>query len=139
MKSLVEDQTVRDTAGNQLRVRFEFNAPDRMRYTIENGASAVQIGSDDYQQKPDGTWFANQRGVPFAWPQYAYAAVAEQARVSDDGALKLVSFTWNGFDFKVWIDPQTARLTRYSLTDSTRTVEGTYSAFDTATTIAAPK
>ena len=37
LQSVVEDQTVRDTAGNQLRVRFEFNAPDRMRYTIENG------------------------------------------------------------------------------------------------------
>ncbi len=54
LKSLAEDQIVRDTAGNQLLVRFEFNAPDRMRYTIENGPTSVQIGSNDYQQKPDG-------------------------------------------------------------------------------------
>jgi mono/diheme cytochrome c family protein len=139
LKSLVEDQTVRDTSGNQLRVRFEFNAPDRMRYAIENGPTSMEIGSSDYQQKPDGTWYANQRGVPFAWPQYAYATVAEQARVSDDGGLKAVAFTWNGFDFKVWIDPQTGRMTKYSLTDGTRTVEGTYGAFDAAATIAAPK
>jgi copper transport protein len=139
LRSLIEDQTVRDTAGNQLRVRFEFNAPDRLRYTIENGATSVQTGSSDYQQKPDGTWFANQRGVPFVWPQYAYARVAEQARVKDEGTLKVVSFTWNGFDFKVWIDPQTARLSKYSLTDGTRTVDGTYSAFDAAPTIEAPQ
>ena len=138
LKSLVEDQTVRDNAGNQLRVRFEFNAPDRMQYTIENGPTSLEIGSSDYQQKPDGTWFANQRGVPFAWPQFAYATVAEQARVNDDGTLKVVSFTWNGFDFKVWIDPQTARLVKYSLTDGTRTVDGAYRAFDAAATIAAP-
>jgi len=138
LKSMVEDQVVRDAAGHQLRARFEFNAPDRMRYTIENGPTSVQIGSNDYQQRPDGSWFANRRGVPFVWPQFAYAAVAEQARVKDDEALKVVSFTWNGFDFKVWIDPQTARLTRYSLTDGTRMVDGAYSAFDAATTIATP-
>ena len=65
-------------------MRFEFNAPDRMRYTIENGATAVQIGSADYQQKPDGSWIKNQRGVPFVWPQFGYATVAENARVSDE-------------------------------------------------------
>jgi hypothetical protein len=120
-------------------VRFEFNAPDRTRYTIENGATSVQLGSSDYQQKPDGSWFANRRGVPFVWPQFAYAQVAERARVSDDGSLKAVSFTWNGFDFKVWIDPQTARISKYSLTDGTRTIDGAYSTFDAANIIEAPK
>jgi copper transport protein len=138
LKSLIEDQVVRDNAGNQLRVRFEFNAPDRMRYSIENGPTSVQIGSSDYQQKPDGTWFANRRGVPFVWPQFAYATVAEQARVSDIGALKVVDFVWNGFDFKLTIDPATARIVQYSLTDGARTVEGKYSAFDAAPTIEAP-
>ncbi len=138
LTSLVEDQTVRDTAGNQLKVRFEFNAPDRMRYAIENGPSAVQIGLDDYQQKPDGTWLKNQRGLPFAWPQYAYATVAGNAQAAADGDLKVVSFTWNGFDFKLWIDPQSGRITRYTLTDGARTVDGTYSAFDAAAKIDAP-
>ncbi len=139
LQSVVEDQTVRDNAGNQLRVRFEFNAPDRMRYAIENGPTSVQIGSNDYQQKPDGTWFANRRGVPFVWPQYAYARVAEQARISDIGSLKVVDFTWNGFDFKLTIDPKTERIVQYSLTDGTRTVEGKYSAFDAASAIEVPE
>lgn len=138
LQSVVDDQVVRDNAGHQLRVRFEFNAPDRMRYTIESGPTSVQIGSDDYQQKPAGTWFANRRGVPFVWPQYAYARAAEQARVEDEGALKVVSFMWNGFDFKVWIDARTARLTKYTLSDGERTVEGMYSAFNAASAIEAP-
>ena len=138
LKSVVEDQIVRDTAGNQLRVRFEFNAPDRMRYAIEGGPTSVQIGSSDYQQKPDGTWFANRRGIPFAWPQFAYATVAKQARVTDIGVLKAVDFTWNGFDFKLFIDPETGRIVQYSLTDGVRTVEGKYSAFDAAPQIEAP-
>jgi hypothetical protein len=138
LKSLSEDQIVRDTAGKQLRARFEFNAPDRMRYAIENGPTSVQIGSNDYQQKPDGTWFANRRGIPFVWPQYAYATVAEQARVTDIGVLMVVDFTWNGFDFKLTIDPETGRIVQYSLTDGTRTVEGKYSAFDAASMIATP-
>jgi mono/diheme cytochrome c family protein len=138
LQSLEEKQVVRDTAGNLLLARFEFNAPDRMRYTIENGPTSVQIGSNDYQQKPDGSWFANRRGVPFAWPQYAYAAVAEQARVTDIGVLMVVDFTWNGFDFKLTIDPETSRIVQYSLTDGTRTVEGKYSAFDAASVIEAP-
>jgi mono/diheme cytochrome c family protein/uncharacterized membrane protein len=138
LRSLGEKQVVRDTAGNLLLARFEFNAPDRMRYSIDNGPTSVQIGSDDYQQKPDGTWFANRRGVPFAWPQFAYATVAEQARVTDIGVLKVVDFQWNGFAFKLTIDPKTGRIVQYALTDGERTVEGTYSAFDTAATIEAP-
>jgi copper transport protein len=138
LKSVVEDQVVRDRAGNQLRVRFEFNAPDRMRYSIENGPTSVQIGLDDYQQKPDGTWFANRRGVPFGWPQFAYTRVAEQARVTDIGVLKVVEFIWNGFDFKLTIDPQTARIVQYSLTDGERAIEGKYSAFDAASIIEVP-
>jgi copper transport protein len=139
LKSLLEDQIVSDSAGNQLKVRFEFNAPDRMRYAIENGATSIQIRSADYQQKPDGSWIKNQRGIPFAWPQFGYATVAENARVSDSGPLKAVTFTWNGFDFKVSIDPQTNRIVKYTLTDGARTVNGTYSAFDAAATIEAPK
>ena len=139
LKSLVEDQTVRDNAGNQLKAHFEFNAPDRMSYTIENGPTAVEIGVDDYQQGPDGKWIKNQRGVPFQWPQFAYATVAGNAKIAADGALKVVSFTWNGFDFKLWIEPQTGRIEKYTLTDGQRTVEGTYSAFDAAGTIAPPQ
>ena len=47
LKSLVEEQTVRDATGQQLQVRFEFNTPDRLRYTIENGPTSVQIGLAD--------------------------------------------------------------------------------------------
>lgn len=138
LKSVVEDQIVSDSAGNQLKVRFEFNAPDRMRYTIETGPTSVQIGSADYQPKPDGAWIKNQRGVPFVWPQFGYATVAENARVTDSGTLSEVTFTWNGFDFKVSIDPQTSRMVKYTLSDGERTVAGAYSAFDGASVIEAP-
>jgi copper transport protein len=138
LQSLREDQIVSDSASNQLKVRFEFNAPDRMRYAIENGATAVQIGSDDYQQKPDGSWIKNRRGVPFVWPQFGYATVAENARVSDEGSVKVVTFTWNGFDFKVSIDPETSRIVKYILADGARTVNGTYRALDEASAIEAP-
>jgi hypothetical protein len=52
--------------------------------------------------------------------------------------LKVVDFTWNDFDFKLTIDPKTARVVQYSLTDGTRTVEGKYSAFDAAAQIETP-
>ena len=139
LQSLREDQIVSDNAGNQLKVRFEFNAPDRMQYAIENGATAVQIGLADYQQKPDGSWIKNRRGVPFVWPQFGYATVAENARVSDSGPLKEVAFTWDGFTFKVSIEPQTNRVVKYTLTDGARTVAGIYSAFDGASVIEEPK
>jgi copper transport protein len=138
LQSLREDQVVSDTLGNQLKVHFEFNAPDRMRYTIETGPTAVQIGLVDYQQKPDGTWLKNQRGVPFAWPQFGYARVADKARIMDEDQLKVVAFAWNGFDFKVSIDPETDRLVKYTLTDGERTVAGVYSAFDGAARIETP-
>jgi len=139
LKSLHEDQVVSDTVGSQLKVHFDFNAPDRMRYTIEQGPTSVQIGSDDYQQKPDGSWLKNQRGVPFVWPQFGYAQVAGDARVSDADQLKVATFIWNGFTFNLWIDPQTARILKYTLTDGERTVAGAYAGFDATPPIEVPQ
>ena len=52
LQSLAEDQVVSDDAGNELKVRFEYNAPDRMKYQIADGATSIQIGADDYQPAP---------------------------------------------------------------------------------------
>jgi len=53
--------------------------------------------------------------------------------------LKEVALTWNGFAFKVTIDPQSNRMVKYTLTDGARMVAGIYSAFDGASVIEAPR
>ena len=41
LTSLTEDQDIKDDADHELIVRFDYTAPDRLRYTIKNGATAI--------------------------------------------------------------------------------------------------
>ncbi len=135
LTSLSEDQVVTNTLGQQLIVHFDFVAPDRMRYQIANGATSIQIGTDDYQQGPNGTWIKNARGTAFAWPAFTYAKVATDAKIEADGA---VVFQYNAVDFRVVIDTATGRIVRYSLDSADSHVMGAYSAFNAAPKIDAP-
>jgi mono/diheme cytochrome c family protein len=144
LSSLVEDQVVSDNAGSELRVRFEYAAPDRMRYQIANGATSIQIGTDDYQQAPDGArnssaWLKNARGTAFQWPNFFYARVATDAKIErDEAQVTVVAFRYNEVDFRVEIDPMTGRYLRYTLNSAGLRVAGAYSAFDAAPKIEAP-
>ncbi len=106
-----------------------------MKYQIANGATSIQIGTDDYQPAPDGTWLQNARGTAFAWPNFTYAKVATEARLEADGA---VVFRYNDVDFRVEIDAATGRYVRYTLNSAGLRVTGTYSAFDSAPKILTP-
>jgi len=144
LTSLVEDQTVSDDAGHQLTVTFQFNAPDRMKYQITGSTPSIQIGEDDYQQKPDGTWIKNLRGVPFKWPQFFYSQVAQGAKIEKVDQLNgkhvsIVVFQYSGFDFRLWIEPDSGQILQYTLDGQGQHVSSTYSAFDSAPPIEAPK
>lgn len=139
LTSLVEDQIVSDGAGHELRVRFEYHAPDRLRYQIAGGATSIQIGADDYQQGPNGAWIKNARGTAFAWPNFFYARVATDAKiVRDEAQVKVVAFRYNAVDFRVEIDPATGLLGQYTLDGAGTQVTGTYSAFNAAPRIDTP-
>lgn len=135
LTSVVEDQVVSDDAGRELRVRFEYHAPDRMRYQIANGAASIQIGTDDYQPAPNGTWIKNARGTAFVWPNFFYAKVATDAKLAGDG---VVVFRYNDIDFRVEIEAATGRYVRYTLNSAGLHVTGTYSAFNSAPEILTP-
>jgi copper transport protein len=144
LTALVEDQSVSDDAGDRLQVHFDFNAPDRMKYQIANGVTSIEIGVDDYQQKPDGTWIKNQRGAPFKWPQFFYGKVAQDAQIEQTDQLNgrrvpIVLFHYTGFDFRLWIDPDSGRILQYTLAGQGEHVSSTYSAFDSAPPIEAPE
>ena len=142
LTSLVEDQTIRDDQGNQLSVRFEYNAPDRLRYQIANGAASIQIGTRDFQLDPDGNWIENQRAVPFRWPDFTYAQVAGGARIDQNppGALpntRSVAFEYDGFNFRVWIGPA-YRIVQLTMDGPNHHMISKYSAFDAAPKIEPP-
>jgi len=137
LTSLVEDQTLRDDQGNQLAVRFEYNAPDRMRYHIANGPTAIQIGTDDYQLGPDGKWIQNRRALAVQWPDFHYARVGGGARIETEAMeqvphTQVVAFEYGGFDFRVWIDTTTYRITRLTMDGPNHHMVTVYSAFDSA-------
>lgn len=143
LTSMSEDQQVRDDTGQQLIVQFDFNAPDRMQYQVVGGPRSVQIGAADYQPAPDGSWYENARGTAFAWPNFFYARVAQNARLDGTDTIggqpaSKVVFRYNDFDFRVWIDAETHRIVRLTIDGADLHVSSTYHAFDSAPRIEAP-
>jgi len=143
LTSLVEEQALRDDAGNQIDVVFTYAAPDRLRYQVASGATAIQIGPDDYQLAPDDSWIKNRRGVPFAWPNFFYGQVAEGARLDGEESLAgadatIVAFSYGGFDFRFWIDTSSYRILRLSMEGPNHHMLSTYSDFDSAAAIERP-
>jgi hypothetical protein len=143
LTSLVEDQTLRDDAGNQLSVRFEYNAPDRMRYQIANGATSIQIGVDDYQLGPDGEWIKNQRAPPLQWPiqNYAQAAGGAKFDTGEQGQIpgtKIVAFNYEGVDFRAWIDLTSYYLVQLAMDAPNHHMLTVHSSFNSAPEIEPP-
>jgi hypothetical protein len=115
-----------------------------MKYQITGSTPSIQIGEDDYQQKPDGTWIKNLRGVPFKWPQFFYSQVAQGAKIEKYDRVNgkraaIVFFRYNDFDFRLWIEPDSGQILQYTLDGQGQHVSSTYSAFDSAPPIEAPK
>ena len=140
---MVEKQSLQDDAGNRLDVVFTYNAPDRMRYNIVNGATAVQIGPDDYQLAPDGAWIKNKRAIPFEWPRFSYGSIAGEARIEGEerireSATTVVAFRYRGYDFRAWIDRKTERIVKLAKDAPNHHMESVYGEFDSAPTIEPP-
>jgi copper transport protein len=143
LKSLVEKQTLSDDSGNQIAVVFTYAAPDRLRYQIVNGATAIQIGVNDYQLGPDGEWIMNQRALPVNWPNFYYGRVAGGAQLDgaeDIGgaATTIVTFTYGGYDFRAWIDEQSSYILKLTMDGPNHHMQAAYSEFDRAPAIEPP-
>ncbi|HLF28513.1 MAG TPA: copper resistance protein CopC [Anaerolineae bacterium] len=146
LNSLEEKQTLRDDAGNQLSVIFTYAAPDRMRYQIVNGATAIQIGLDDYQLGPDGNWIKNQRAISFKWPEFYYAnygRIAGDARIAGeepvgDRAASVVAFKYSAYDFWLWIDVESNRILKFTMDGANHHMVSSYQNFDSADLIEPP-
>ena len=143
LTSLTEKQTLRDDAGNQLAALFTYAAPDRFRYQIVNGATAIQIGLDDYQLGPDGNWIKNRRAAPFRWPDFTYSRVAGGAQIEGEETVggataTIVAFDYDGFNFRAWIDRKSHRLLKLTMDGPNHHMASVYSEFDDAPPIEAP-
>lgn len=143
LASLVEKQTLRDDAGNQLSIVFTYAAPDRLRYQIVNGVTSIQIGLDDYQLGPDGNWIKNRRALPFEWPNFSNAKLATGAAIEgeqeiEETTAQIVGFQYGGYDFKLWIDTLTHYILRLTMDGPGHHMDSVYSDFDSAPEIEQP-
>ncbi len=141
--SLAERQTLRDDAGNQIAVLFTYAAPNRLRYQIVNGATAIEIGLDNYRLGPDGTWIKNRRVVPYQWPNFMYSQVASSARVEGEEPVggvpaTIVAFRYGNFDFRAWIDPKSDRILKLTMDGAGHRMVSVYREFNAAPPIEPP-
>ena len=146
LKSLVETQTLRDDAGNEEVVVFMYAAPDRKQSQFGNGATLIQIGSEEYRLGSDCQWIKGQRTLVEKWPAFffrSYGKVAGDARISgrertDAQETTVVAFTYIRYDFRLWIDSETYRVIQYTMEGPNHHMVSVYSDFDSAPPIEPP-
>jgi hypothetical protein len=133
-------------SGTTLRSTWHVEAPDRLSYTIANGPSGVVIGNRRWDRAPGSDWIESpQDPLPLPEPPWtsavAHASILGSESVEGRDAW-IVSFldeaalpTW----FTLWIDKQTRRTLKLSMTTSAHFMRQAYTAFDEPVTIVPPR
>lgn len=101
-------------AGPPLVTRYQFRAPDAMRFDIDGGGSSVRLGDARYRRDgPAAAWVAGSSPSPFEWPGNYYrqfwtpsAAVRFLGEETIDGVRsRIVGFVRADVSawFRVWV------------------------------------
>lgn len=134
--------------------RYEYRAPDRLRYTFSNPGTApreaILIGDrrwDRALEGHDAGWVAGQGGAPIVVPSFAYAAKPRNARVighegAGEGGLEVIAFVDGARGLplyhRLWVEPASHRVQRYVMMAVGHYMRGTYADFDRPIEISAP-
>lgn len=147
LHTMRETQTL--TAGGPvLLFHFEYEAPDRVRYTTLLPTGVTQetrlIGRDRFDRELDGRWTKTDLGFPSKVPYSDYAPGSTRVRIvghdaADGQDLVGISFVVNGAVFyTVWAGAQDHLVRRYQMMTMGHYMTGSYSDFDAPLDITAP-
>lgn len=152
LTSYSERQTL--SSGPTYEFRYQYRAPDRMRYTLlsETAAprEAILIGDRRWDRELGGHqegWVASQGGAPIVVPSFAYTAGSHNVRIigyerTGGAELEVVGFVDEGFGvpahYRLWVDAKTHRIERYAMMAFGHFMRGTYADFDAPVQISAP-
>jgi hypothetical protein len=147
LKSVEYVESLRSTPKRGLVTTWRMQAPDRVAYRIDNGASAVVIGTRRWdRQSPGAAWRKSEQEPKLSVPAPAWGDRAVNAHVLgtatvDGRPVWVVSFVnptvpaW----FTAWIDRSSYRTLRLRMTAASHFMFHRYVEFNKPVGIAAPK
>lgn len=133
--------------GPVLLFHFEYEAPDRVRYTTISTAGLPQetrlIGRDRFDRETDGPWVKSDIGFGSKVPSSAFAPRSTRVRLigregTDGAALDVLAFVQNGFYYTVWAGETDHLARRYTMMAKGHYMTGVYSDFDAPLSVVAP-
>ena len=80
LTTLRAKQDLNDGAGNVAISLYEYQMPDRTRFSIQGQGESIAIGSQQYYQDKTGNWFSRTRVEPFVFPNFDFADTAIRTR-----------------------------------------------------------
>jgi hypothetical protein len=128
-----------------IQTRFEIVAPDRLRYRIERGASAVVIGARRWDRSPGGKWTLSPQ-APLRLPQPPWSDDFTNAHLLGSGRVdgrpvwrvSLRDPTTPAW-FQLAIDKRTFRTLELRMTAAAHFMHERYSGFDAPLQIRPPR
>ena len=92
---------------------LDFNAPDRLRYSLAGGSESIIAGDQQWYRRGDSPWQLQSRNDQFRFPDFRYAEGATGLRMEGTHLLEgrphhLVSFysPRDDADYWFWIDAE---------------------------------
>ena len=149
LKSAHVVETIRGSADAAPQVTdYLFEAPNRMRLDVNDGAAKVVIGEQGYRRNPSSTtWTPERWPSPFAWPSQFYdsfwsGATAVRAVAADavDGTpTTVLAFVRPDLPawFRLWVDA-TGRVQRLEMLTDGHLMDQHFDRFDAAAPVTAP-
>lgn len=134
--------------GPVLLFHFEYEAPDRVRYTTVSTAGLPQetrlIGRDRFDREGDGAWVKSDIGFGSKVPSSAFSPRSTRVRlIGHDGAgaqaTQVIAFVQSGdVYYTIWVGESDHLVRRYVMMAKGHYMTGVYSDFDAPMAVAAP-
>lgn len=86
LKSLRTIQDLNDGANGVVTTRYEYQAPDRMRFQVVGQGESIVTGGTQYYRDQE-TWTARTRADPFVFPKFNSAGLVPGAKLGRTEAL----------------------------------------------------
>ncbi len=123
LKSLRTIQDLNDGANGVVTTRYEYQAPDRVRFQIVGEGESVAIGETQYYRDQE-RWTARARPDPFAFPKFNNAGLVSmaslgRAEVLDGTPTEIVEVTFSSsagdVRYAYWIGTEDHLIHQYAM------------------------
>jgi mono/diheme cytochrome c family protein len=141
LKALRSTQQLNDGVNGVAISDYEYQAPDKTRFSIEGQGSSIAIGANQYFQDKNGQWTERARVENFVFPQFNFADAALSSKLArtdkengqDAQIILFDNLNTSGTElihYAYWIDQSTQRVLQFGMVTSAHYMMQYYRDFD---------